>query len=209
MAAPRLALVGMARAACAWVLAVGLPATSAEPEKLPVAGMYEGLMLAVAPDGRVTGSFQQAQGEGVVKQCRFLLVASSAMQPMSVVTWSTQAFSGTLVAHADELALKVSRLREHPGCASVLPPDEGQGLVLDRQSEAQWIELRRVQAERAPMQADVDKSSRARGYLVRGDIVAVLAVRGQRMLVDYPGAKRTVRAWLDASDTEGFVPPSR
>ena len=155
------------------------------------------------------GSFQQAQGEGVVKQCRFLLAAASGAQPMAVTTWSTQAFSGSLVAGADSVALKVARLREHPGCASVLPPDEGQGLVLDRQSEAPWIELRRVQSERAPLQAAADKSSHARGYLVRGDVVAVLAVRGQRMLVDYPGAKRMVRAWLDASDTEGLAPPPR
>ena len=202
-------MVGIARLACAWALAVGLPALSAQPGTRPVAGMYEGLMLAVAPDGRVTGSFQQAQGEGVVKQCRFLLMASSATSPMPVTTWSTQAFSGTLIAEADSVVLKVPRLREHPGCSSVLPPDDGQGLALDRQSEAHWIDLRRVQAERAPLQADADKSSRARGYLVRGDIVAVLEVRGHRMLVDYPGTKRTVRAWLDAADTEGLVPPPR
>jgi hypothetical protein len=125
--APRPAVLVIARAACVWLLAVGLPAMSAESKKLPIAGIYEGLMLAVAPDVRVTDSFQQAQGEGVVKQCRFLLVASSGAQPMPVTTWATQAFSGTLVAEADSVALKVARLREHPGCASVLPPDEGRG----------------------------------------------------------------------------------
>jgi len=55
------------------------------------------------------------------------------------------------------------------------------------------MELRRVQSERSPLQAEADKSSRARGYLVRGDVVVVLAVRGPRMLVDYPGAKRMAR----------------
>src|SRR5262245_30572114 len=78
-------------AAMLYLLRAG-QALAGEGDAPPIhSGIYEGLMLAVAPDGAIQGSFREQQGEGVVKSCAFFLSGKlSGAGGTSVVTWAVQ-----------------------------------------------------------------------------------------------------------------------
>jgi hypothetical protein len=170
-------------------------------------GIYEGLTLAVDAQGAVTGSYRDEEGEGVTKSCSFFLAGHEKGGEAVVATWSLETFPGSLKAADHGVVLQIENGRDHPGCASVLPPLISEGMLLDLDSPADWTSLRRVIAKRAYLLRKPNDRRGGRGYLVNGDIVGVLARSRDWLDVEYAKEGRRTRGWLRAADTAEIRPP--
>jgi hypothetical protein len=199
------------RVFCAGVLFIALecgPSIGAARSQTQLkSGIYEGLTLAVDADGNVTGYYHDVEGEGVTKSCSFFLSGREKGGEADVVTWSLEAFPGSLTSADQGVILRIEHGRDHPGCASVLPPLISEGMLLDLDSRSDWTSLRRVIANRAYLLKRPHDRRGARAYLVRGDLVGVLARSGDWLDVEYAKEGRRTRGWMRAADSAEIKPP--
>ncbi len=170
-------------------------------------GIFEGLMLAIDPSGRVSGYFREEQGQGVTKTCTFFLSGQASGNPFDIVTWSNETFPGSLKIVGDDIELKIPKGREHPGCGMVLLPEIAQGVEFDRTGKTNWIGLRVVAAPRAYFHAKPSDAEKLRVFVVKGDVVAVIADQGDWLDVAYPGEKKTTEGWIRAAELTSPAPP--
>jgi hypothetical protein len=163
--------------------------TLAQAAKLE-SGVYENLMLAITHDGHLIGYFKEEQGEGVKKRCAFFLAGEVRDGDAELTTWSGPALRGRITAQKDGVTLAIPKGREHPGCGLVLMPEVATGVALDRIAAAPWLDLRQVAVDRAYFFEDPQGNKRMRAYLVKGDVVGVLAEHGEWLKVEYSAAPR-------------------
>lgn len=187
--------------------AAGLPAAfSAQAGPPPRAGLYESLLVAVGPDGSVTGYFHERLGSQPVRECAVFVAGRDGV----VTAWTAGergAIPGRLSEDADGVTLALPRIRDLPGCASVLDPEAGQGMTFGPSLVESWRELAVVAARRAPLYPS-PAARRSRSYLVAGDVVGVTERVGGRLRVTYiDDDGRAVRGWLDAAGTQDVRPP--
>jgi hypothetical protein len=156
----------------AWVVLLLLGASAqAAPLK---SGLYEGLMLAVAPDGAVQGHYLELQGEGPSKRCAFFLAGPGSSGRVQINSWSAVGtMEGTLSTHEDGVLLSTQGGRDHDGCGMVLLPLIDRGLPLSKVADGGWTQLRVVRDTRLFFHAAPQASTRRQGYLVRGDVVGI------------------------------------
>jgi hypothetical protein len=171
-------------------------------------GVYEGLMLAVDPQGGITGYYREEQGEGVVKTCSFFLTGKAAAGATPVMTWSSQRFSGTLTPRSDGVELRIKQGDEHSGCGLVLPPLIATGLEFDLVQETNWRELRRIADKRVNFHSAPSEAKKLRAFVVTGDVVGVISESGEWLEVEYPGQKKTTRGWVRAAATQKLTAPA-
>ena len=190
---------------CAALLCASLAGQPATPRLR--SGMFEGLMLAVDAQGGITGYYREDQGEGVVKRCAFFLAGKVAAGESPVVTWNQNKFPGSLTPRSDGVKLRVEQGREHPGCGLVLLPQIASGLELDLVGAATWQELRRIADARADLHSAPREGNKTRAYLVRGDVVGVIAEAGDWLHVEYPNKGKMTRGWVRASGTKKLTVP--
>ena len=188
------------------VTLLGWTFTAAADDLRP--GRYEGLMLAIDRQGRVTGYFREDQGQGVVKSCQFFLSGRKRGVRADVLTWSTIALPGRLAMTVDGLLLKLPKGREHAGCGLVLPPQIDTGLTLDKIFDAGWQQLRRVAVERARLHPRPDADP-GRAFVVRGDVVGVLERQGDWLRVEHQSDSRSTRGWIRSIHTAALQPRDR
>ena len=191
------------------LLAVCLSACAGESAPRFKSGYYEQLMIAVDAQGRLTGYFREDQGQGVVKSCAFYLSGKGTGGEIPVSTWSERTFPGTLKAEKDGVRLKIEKGQDHPGCGLVLLPQIAQGLGFDRVADAKWSELRRISSPRAYFHAAPDATKVQKAFVVAGDVVGVVAEKGEWLEVEYRGAKATTKGWIPVNNTAKLVPPER
>jgi hypothetical protein len=172
-------------------------------------GVYEGLLLAVDRSKHVTGYYREVEGEGVTKSCTFFLSGQQKGVGADIVTWGAEAFPGSIKAVSQGVILRIEKGRDHPGCASVLPPLISEGMLFDRVSTADWTSLRRVVVRRAYFFKSPGSTVRAGAYVVLGDVVGVIEGRGTWLKIEYAGNDTHVIGWLLAADTTEFRPPRR
>ena len=169
-------------------------------------GVYEGLMLAVDAQGAVTGYFREGQGSGVTKTCSFSLSGREKGDQADVMTRSVEAFPGTLKAADQGVVLQIAKGRDHPGCASVLPPLISEGMLLDLDARADWTSLRRVIAKKSYL-FPKPNARKGRSYLIKGDVVGVLSKSRDWLSVEYANEGKRVRGWIPAADTAQLTAP--
>jgi len=156
-------------------------------------GKYEGLMLAVTPEGQVEGYYAEELGDGVVRRCTFYLKG----EPAALTTWQDDAYPGRVVASSDGVTLTVKQARQHPGCMSVLMPEIATGLELARTADAHWIGLVTVSTGKAHLLNEPGAEATNRPYIVKGDVVGVLAYKDGWAKVEFTNAKsRTYTGWI-------------
>jgi hypothetical protein len=172
-------------------------------------GIYEGLMLAVDPQGGITGYYREEQGEGVTKTCSFFLTGNVAAGATPVITWSSRRFPGALTPQSDGVELRIEQGREHSGCGLVLMPEISSGLEFEQVRETNWRELRRVVDKRANFHSAPSDAKKTRAFVVTGDVVGVIAESGEWLEVEYPGKKKTTRGWVRAATTQKLTAPAQ
>ena len=156
-------------------------------------GKYEGLMLAVTPQQQVEGFYSEAMGEGVTRGCSFFLQG----KPEALTTWRDVAYPGSVAAAADGVTLTVEQGRQHPGCINVLMPDIATGLELSQTARKKWIGLVTVSAEKAYLLKTPGAKATKRPYIVKNDVVGVLAFKDGWAQVEFINAdERSFTGWI-------------
>lgn len=169
-------------------------------------GLYEGLILAVAPDGRVSGWYREEQGEGVTKTCQFTLTGRAGANGAAVTArGGGTVLQGRLAATASgDVMLTLPHARDLPGCGLVLMPEVDRGLELDRTGVGGWSALVRVKAPRVSLRPQANGPV-GRSYVVRGDVLGVTARRAGQVQLVYPSARpNPSRGWVDAGTVEAL-----
>ncbi|MFJ4153500.1 hypothetical protein ACIPZF_01645 [Pseudomonas sp. NPDC089752] len=164
----------------------------------PKAGQYEALMLAVTPDRKVEGFYSEELGEGVSRRCAFYLQGQlNDAERTQVTTWRREAYPGSIAITSDSISLTVPRGQEHPGCMSVLGPMISTGLTLSRIASKPWIGLVTVSADKAYLQKTRSGQAGNGPYIIKGDVVGVLAYEAGWAKVEFPGTDdRSHIGWI-------------
>jgi hypothetical protein len=190
------------------LLAAASTVRAAPPAGHLQSGIYEGLMLAVDRNGKISGYYRETQGEGVTKTCSFFLSGNATSDQIDVTTWNLQAFPGLLKSEDKGVALTIERGREHPGCGLVLLPEIAQGIRLDLTLATDWIALRRIVSPRAYFFAEPSERQKTNSYVTKGDIVGLLSVSGDWLEVEYPRqGNKTIKGWIRSRDSESLRIP--
>ncbi len=167
-------------------------------------GKYEGLMLAVTPQQQVEGFYSEAMGEGVTRGCSFFLQG----KPEALTTWREAAYPGSVAAAADGVTLTVEQGRQHPGCINVLMPDIATGLELSRTARKKWIGLVTVSAEKAYLLKTPGAKATKRPYIVKHDVVGVLAFKDGWAQVEFINAdERSFTGWISRDQYARLTAP--
>lgn len=167
-------------------------------------GKYEALMLAVTPEHQVEGYYAETLGEGVTRSCAFYLQG----QPEALTTWLDNAYPGSVVPSSGGVTLTVEQGREHPGCLSVLMPEIATGLELTETANTQWIGLVTVSADKAYLLDEPDADAAKRPYIVKDDVVGVLAFKDGWAKVEFTNAKdHTYTGWISQDQYARLAAP--
>lgn len=195
-------------AAAATVLAVWACAAPGSVSAAPLnSGLYEGMVLAVSPEGRVAGHFAMEQGDGVTKRCVFDFVGQRTGGRAAIRTVGAPALTGRLTTGtANAVTFSMARIRNLPGCGLVLPPEAeaASGTELDRIRPGSWTQLARIGGARVVLHTAAGGTA-GRAYLVKGDVVGVLARRSGQVQVVFPSERsRWAQGWVPAADLTAF-----
>lgn len=167
-------------------------------------GKYEGLMLAVTPDHQVEGYYSETMGEGVTRGCAFYLQG----KPAALTTWLDQAYPGKVVASSDGVTLTVEQGRQHPGCINVLMPEIASGLDLTQTANKKWIGLVTVSADKAYLLKNPGVKAAKRPYIVKNDVVGVLAFKDGWAQVEFINADdRSFIGWISQDQYRRLAAP--
>lgn len=195
----------------AWVIAAALVTGcgSAAADAAPLrSGLYGGLVLAVAPDGSVQGHFREDQGQGVVKSCAFTVSGrvDADNRAAIVARAGSNAVRGRLQASDDGVVLALSSGRSLPGCGLVLDPAIDSGIDLEQIASGTWHGLVRVKLPRVALKPQIGGPA-GRAYVVRGDVLGVLAKKGTQVQVVYPSSRaRPSQGWVDVTALAPLTP---
>ncbi|AUZ47583.1 hypothetical protein [Pseudomonas orientalis] len=167
-------------------------------------GKYEGLMLAVTPQQQVEGFYSEAMGEGVTRGCSFFLQG----KPEALTTWRDAAYPGSVAAAADGVTLTVEQGRQHPGCINVLMPDIATGLALSQTARKKWIGLVTISAQKAYLLKTPGAKATKRPYIVKHDVVGVLAFKDGWAQVEFINAdERSFTGWISQDQYARLAAP--
>ena len=156
-------------------------------------GRYEGLMLAVTPGHQVEGYYAEEMGEGVTRGCSFYLQG----EPAALTTWQDEAYPGSVAPSSDGVTLTVEQGRQHPGCINVLMPEIATGLNLTQTASKKWIGLVKVSADKAYLLKNPSAKAAKRPYIVKNDVVGVLAFKDGWAQVEFINAEdRSFTGWI-------------
>ena len=166
-------------------------------------GMYEGLMLAVTPEHRVEGFYAEELGEGV-SRCAFYLQGNGNV----LITWLVDAYPGSVAPSADGVTLTVEQGRQHPGCMNVLMPEIATGLDLTQTANKQWIGLVTVAVDKVYLLKTPGAKAAKRPYIVKDDVVGVLAVKDGWAQVEFINAQnRSFIGWISEGQYARLTAP--
>lgn len=168
-------------------------------------GKYEGLMLAVTPDHQVEGFYSESMGEGVTRSCAFYLQG----KPEALTTWLDDAYPGSVAPSSDGVTLTVEEGRQHPGCMNVLMPEIATGLDLTQTAGKPWIGLVTVSADKAYLQKTPEAKVAKRPYIVKHDVVGVLAFKDGWAQVEFINAEdRSFTGWISQDQYARLAAPA-
>ena len=173
-----------------------------------LSGQFEGLMLAVDNNGKVTGHYEENQGEGVSKSCRFNLVGEIKSNEIDILTWSTGVFPGKIFTQKDGIKLQIEKGREHDGCALVLLPEISDGIDLERVKTTKWQEIRTISSTKSYFYSTNSDSKKLNSYLLLGDTFGVVSSSGDWLQIEYVGASKLTKGWIHARETKKLEVPS-
>lgn len=182
------------------------PAAAAAPLR---SGLYEGLSLAVAPDGRVVGHFlMEQEGEGN-RHCDFVVTGrvdarGATIRATATPYGATRPPVGRIDPTGDGVRLTLPGSGNLSGCAQVAGPflDDPKGLELSRTGAGGWSDLARVRLAKVPLRARPDAPA-GKAYVVKGDVVGIAARSGANVRVIYPSDRQArSEGWVAATALE-------
>lgn len=183
-----------------------------QPLKAPSirSGVYEQVMLGITEDGRVTGYYNEQQGEAVVKECAFFFSGNLKGENAELKVWQDLEqgiSSGELHKVGDDVQLKAPHAPDYSGCGLVLLPEiENSGVKLSPISLRPWLEIRQVDVRKTWLFSTPARSKNHKNYLLRDDVVAVLGYQDDLAQVDYWHEGSLLSGWVLTEDVVPIVP---
>lgn len=169
-------------------------------------GIYENLLLAVNSDGVVTGYYREAQGEGIAKTCAFTFKGEADADKANIFVGADESFPGEIQAETDGINLKIAKARELPGCGLVLMPEIADGLSYDLITKVSWSELRTIISEKSYFYSEPKVDKKLKSYLVKGDVVGVVAKEGDWLQIDYySDSGKMSRRWINNKEAASLL----
>jgi hypothetical protein len=190
------------------------PALGASVARLQ-SGVYEGLELAVAPDGAVAGAFTRDTDTLPHRICAFRFeghrrtAGQANVEVRSPVSSpgmpEARPIKATVVATSDGVTLHADGLTRSPACDQLAEAVPGAGLEFSRIAPADGAWLATVSAARTALHVRPTDSA-WRGYVVKDDNV-VLGARnhGRWSAVFLSADGRRNPGWIDAADLTPFA----
>ncbi|WP_109483370.1 hypothetical protein [Paraburkholderia sp. C35] len=134
--------------------------------------------------------------------CRFLLKSSDAKgETITFATWFDGEKGGTIsLAPGNQQSWSVKVNGDLPNC-EVPTIESGDSLTF--KTERNWIGFATIASKRAPLFSASQDAARTKGYLVKDDVVAVLARSGDWVQVDYFARGNDVVRWVRRGDLQG------
>ncbi len=172
----------------------------------PASGQYEGLLLAVSPDGTVRGAFSEQRvgnGSDAAPQfsCRFLLRGRLSDGRGVVETWfpGQKPIPGNLSFEGGGASLMLRE--DQDGCAMTAGGMTQQPWRAPRDAPGEgWTGAALVTAPRAAFRPSPGAAAPRTPYVVEGDALAVLERRGDWVRARYTGAARPVTGWFPVGE---------
>ncbi len=125
----------------------------------------------------------------------------------NIITWGDKPFAGVIKAGSTEINLKIEKGRNHLGCGLVLMPEIANGLSFDLITKAPWSELRTIANAKSYFYSEPNSAKRQKSYLVKGDVVAVVASQGEWLQIEYYSRNTKIsRRWICSQDTTTLQP---
>ena len=107
-----------------------------------------------------------------------------------------------------EVTLTVAQGRQHPGCINVLMPEIATGLELSQTASKQWIGLVTVSADKAYLLKTPGAKAAKRPYIVKHDVVGVLAFKDGWAQVEFINADdRSFTGWISQAQYARLAAP--
>ena len=178
-----------------------LLALAAEPALQP--GVYGELRLARDPSTKViTGHFSSSTGEGKFS-CVFQFEARAPKgNTLQVESWFPAQQGGRIagsltITGVDAFTLTLKE--EHGGCWNVqhfADAKDPANFTLD--APKAWVALKVVKEKKVKFFGDASTAKPKPAFLVGGDVVGVLEVKGEWLWVEFVGT-RTTTGWMPKS----------
>lgn len=197
----------MTRMFCCFIL---LMATFSSYGTTLQSGVYEGLLLAVSPAGKITGYYTESADDSVKRTCSFFLAGHvSAQQPNTITSWSSSVLAGHIAANNMGVTLTIPDGQNHTGCMNVLMPEIATGLELETTQQTNWQTLMKVSSPRAYLSSTPDAATRRKAWIVKGDVVGAIQTRGGWTEVEYVGdSGKMTHGWVSSNDVQPLTPPA-
>ncbi len=176
------------------------------------AGLYEELMLAVAPDGRVTGRYYEERGRQPHFDCEFLFSGRiGAGGRVAGVTWADDQVNPAPLAPAGAgVSFAAPGSSQYPGCGMTIGPMAETPQELDPTRKGAWTTLLRVHGARVNLRPGPAEAPSGRAHVVDDDVVGLLARRPGWLQVEYVAdADRASRGWIRSGEATPVTPPTR
>lgn len=173
-------------------------------------GVYEGLLLAVSPTGKITGYYSESAEDSVKRTCTFFLAGPvSAQQPDAITSWSSSVLAGHITANNTGVTLAIPDGQNHAGCMNVLMPEIATGLELETTQQTHWQTLMQVSSPRTYLSSTPDAATRRKAWIVKGDVVGVIQTQGGWTEVEYPvNSGKMTHGWVNSNDVQPLTPPA-
>lgn len=131
-------------------------------------------------------------------------------KPEALTTLLDDVYPGSVAASSDGVTLTVELGRQHPGCVSVLMPEIATGLDLTQTANKKWIGLVTVSAEKAYLLKTPGAKAAKRPYIVKNDVVGVLAFKDDWAQVEFINAEdRSFSGWISQTQYVRLAAPKR
>lgn len=191
------------------IFALAVAASPAPPLR---SGQYDELMLAVAPDGQVLGRIYETRGDGPYFSCEVLFAGRVGKDGrVAGVSWADgeAPHPATLRGTASGAEMIAPGASSYPGCGMTMGSELDGPIPLSRSAPAAWTTLLRVVAPRPPLRPSPHEGAARRPYVVKGDVVALVARQSGWLKVDYASdSGRRPSGWLREDEVTAIRPPS-
>lgn len=163
------------------------------------AGQYEFVRMAVTPDNRVEGYYNEVMGEGVSRTCKFFFEGDIDPDGYTYVnTWLDTNIEGVIDNQIDSLFIELAN--DHPGCSSVTAGEAKYGLNLSLLENKPWIGLGVIKEAKVYLNLAPIAGTESKVYIVKDDVISIIEVKDDYTSIEYiNNNNKSFKGWIKNS----------
>lgn len=169
------------------------------------AGQYEFVKMAVTPDNRVEGYYNEVMGEGVTRTCTFFFEGTIVPDEATYIkTWSdTSKIDGVIDNQLDSLFMEVAD--DHPGCSSVGASQAKYGLNFSLLEKKPWIGLGVITEAKVYLNLTPIDGTETKIYIVKDDVISIIEVKDDYTSIEYINDdNKSFKGWIKTTSYSGI-----